>query len=82
MKYINSHNCTAIILEEGDYNLHPNKVRGMHVDYIFIPESESQYYTVDSPLYNQLMNNIAIMGVDFGQLLTYKTFKHEHESNS
>lgn len=25
---------SAIIMEEGDYNLPPNQVKGMHVDYI------------------------------------------------
>lgn len=62
---------SAIIMEEGDYNLPPNQVRGMHVDYIFIPESEMQYYTLDSPLYNQFINNISIEGVHYGQILTY-----------
>ncbi len=76
MKFLEQHSQSswfrsAIIMEEGDYNLSPDKVRGMHVDYIFIPESEMQYYTPDSPLYNQLINNISMAGVYFGQILTY-----------
>ena len=47
--------------------------KGMKVDYIFIPECDEQYYTKDNPLYNQMINNISIEGVYFGQILTYKT---------
>lgn len=64
---------SAIIMEEGDYNLHPAQVRGMHVNYIFIPESDKEYYTEDNPLYQQLIGNISIGGVFYGQILTYKT---------
>lgn len=43
-KYSQSHPYkSAIIMEEGDYNLSPNKVKGMQVDYIFIPECDEQY---------------------------------------
>ncbi len=80
MKFLEQHSqsswfVSAIIMEEGDYNLDPNKVKGMHVYYIFIPESEEQYYTEENPLYNQLINNISVMGISYGQLLTYKTKK-------
>lgn len=76
MKFLEQHSQSswfrsAIIMEEGDYNLSPDKVKGMPVDYIFIPESEIQYYTTDSPLYNQLINNISIAGIYHGQILTY-----------
>lgn len=38
-KYSQSHPYkSAIIMEEGDYNLTPNKAKGMQVDYVFIPE--------------------------------------------
>ena len=87
MKFLEQHSqsswfASAIIMEEGDYNLDPSKVRGMHVDYIFIPEEEIEYYTTESPLYNQLLGNISIAGNYFGQILTYKPLKHEHETNS
>lgn len=80
MKFLEQHSKSswiksAIIMEGGDYNLDPNKVKGMHVYYIFIPESEEQYYTEENPLYNQLINNISVMGISYGQLLTYKTKK-------
>lgn len=44
----------------------------MHVDYVFIPECDEQYYTDDNPLYSQLLNNISVAGTYFGQILTYK----------
>ncbi len=62
----------AIIMEEGDYTLPPNQVKGMHVDYIFIPEQDEQYYTEDNPLYQQLISDISIGGIFYGQILTYK----------
>lgn len=72
-KYSQSHPYkSAIIMEEGDYLLPPNKVKGMQVDYIFIPECDEQYYTKDNPLYYQLINNISVAGVHYGQILTYK----------
>lgn len=76
MKFLEQHSQSswfrsAIIMEEGDYNLPLNQIRGMHVDYIFIPESETQYYTPNSPLYNQLINNISIEGIYYGKILTY-----------
>lgn len=45
----------------------------MHVDYIFIPEQDEQYYIEDNPLYQQLISDISIGGVFYGQILTYKT---------
>lgn len=62
---------SAIIMEEGDYNLSPSKVRGMHVDYIFIPKDEYEKYSTD--LLNQLHCNISIEGIYFGKILTYET---------
>ena len=78
MKFLEQHSQSswvrsAIIMEEGNYDLPPNKIKGMNVDYIFIPECDEQYYTKDNPLYNQMINNISIEGVYFGQILTYKT---------
>ena len=64
---------SAIIMEKGDYNLHPNQVKGMHVDYVFIPEQDEKYYTKDNPLYQQLISNISIEGIFLGQIHTYKT---------
>lgn len=52
----------------------------MHVDYIFIPEREEQYYTDDNPLYNQLLSNISIAETYFGQILTYKIKRRPSES--
>lgn len=82
MKFLEQHSQSswfrsAIIMEEGDYNLPPNQVKGMQVDYVFIPESEIQYYTSDSPLYNQLINNISVAGEFYGQILTYNNKNHE-----
>ena len=62
----------AIIMEEGDYTLPPNQVKGMHVDYIFIPEQDEQYYTEDNPLYQQLISDISTGEIFYGQILTYK----------
>lgn len=76
------HHFSAIIMEEGDYTMNPNYVKGEHVDFIFIPESEEQYYTVESPLYNQLISNISIAGNYFGKILTYKTLTYELQGNS
>lgn len=78
MKFLEQHSqsswfVSAIIMEEGDYNLDPNKVKGMHVYYIFIPESDKEHYTEDNPLYQQLISNVSIEGVFYGQILTYKT---------
>lgn len=78
MKFLEQHSQSswfrsAIIMEEGDYALPPNKVRGCKVDYVFIPECDEQYYTEDNQLYQQLICNISIEGVYFGQMLTYKT---------
>ena len=64
---------SAIIMEEGDYNLPPNRVKGMQVDYIFIPECDEHFYTEDNLLYQQLLHNISIEGIYFGKVLTYKT---------
>lgn len=85
MKFLEQHSQSswfksAIIMEEGDYNLPPNQVKGMHVDYIFIPEREEQYYTDDNPLYNQLLSNISIAETYFGQILTYKIKRRPSES--
>jgi len=63
-------------MEEGDYNLDPKYVRGMHVDYVFIPEYDKQHYTEDNPLYQQLTANISMAGISFGQLLTYKPYEN------
>ena len=65
----------SAIMEEGDYNLPPNQVKGMHVDYVFIPECDEEHYTKDNPLYWQLIANISIAGTYYGQILTYKTRK-------
>lgn len=80
MKFLEQHSQSswfrsAIIMEEGDYNLPPNKVKGMKVDYVFIPECDEQYYIEDNPLYHQLISAINVGGVYFGQILTYKTKK-------
>lgn len=61
---------SAIIMEEGDYGLSPSKVRGMHVDYIFIPKDEYKKYSIE--LLNQLQSNISINGIYFGKTLTYE----------
>ena len=68
MKFLEQHSQSswfrsAIIMEEGDYNLPPNKVKGMKVDYIFIPECDEQYYTENNPLYHQLISAINVDGV-------------------
>ena len=78
MKFLEQHSQSfqfrsAIIMEEGDYNLSPNQVKGMKVDYVFIPECDEQYYNESNSLYRQLLNTINIVGVYFGQILTYKT---------
>lgn len=77
MKFLEQHSQSswfrsAIIMEEGDYNLPPNQVKEMPVDYIFIPECDEQYYTEDNSLYQQLLHNISTGGVYFGKVLTYK----------
>lgn len=77
MKFLEKHSQSslfkaAIIMEEGDHTLPPNQVRGMRVDYVFIPEQDEKYYTEDNPLYQQLINNISIEGVFFGQIMIYK----------
>lgn len=78
MKFLEQHSQSswfrsAIIMEEGDYTLSPSKVKGMPVEYIFIPECDQEYYTEDNPLYHQLLNNISVAGIYHGQILTYKT---------
>lgn len=80
MKFLEQHSQSswfrsAIIMEEGDYNLPLNKVKGMKVDYIFIPECDEQYYNEGNPLYHQLISTINTGGVYFGQMLTYKNIK-------
>lgn len=76
MKFLEQHSQSslfrsAIIMEEGDYDLSPSKVRGMHVDYIFIPKNEYEKYSTD--LINQLHSNISINGIYFGKILTYES---------
>lgn len=66
---------SAIVMEEGDYNLPPNQVKGMKVDYVFIPECDEHHYHEGNPLYHQLLCAISIGGIYFGQILTYKTKK-------
>lgn len=76
MKFLEQHTQSswiksAIIMEEGDYTLRPESVRGMHVEYIFIPECDIEHYK-DSALLHQLEANISCMGINFGRILTYK----------
>lgn len=80
MKFLEQHSQSswfrsAIIMEEGDYNLPPNQVKGMKVDYVFIPECDGQHYNEGNPLYHQLLCAINTGGIYFGQMLTYKTKK-------
>lgn len=74
MKFLEQHHqsswfTSAIIMEEGDYALSPSKIRGMHVDYIFIPKDEYEKYSIG--LLNQLQSNISVNGIYFGKILTY-----------
>lgn len=76
MKFLEKHSQpswfkAAIVMEEGDYTLPPNQVKGMHVDYVFIPEQDEQYYTEDNPLYQQLISNVSIGG---GGILRTNTY--------
>lgn len=45
--------------------------------YIFIPEQDEQYYTENNPLYQQLISDISIGEIFYGQILTYKNKKRD-----
>lgn len=67
--------CSAMILEKGDYDIPVSILKGLHVDYIFMPEDEMDLYSTEHM--QQLIANVSIMGKFFGQLFTYKPYDYE-----
>ena len=67
--------CSAIILEKGDYDIPVFKLKDLHVDCVFMPEDEANLYSTEH--IQQLIANVSVMGVFYGQLFTYKPYDYE-----